>query len=143
MDVIGRFLNMGLEPYHFLSSLSCILTQRLVRCLCRSCRKPVRYPLESLEELGLDPTRDEGQTFYESVGCEDCGGSGFRGRTAVGELVEITDAIRALIMERRPATEISGAARTGGTVLLRDAALEKARTGLTTVTEINRVTFGE
>ena len=143
MDVIGRFLNMGLEPYHFLSSLGCILTQRLVRVLCRSCRRPARYPREALEELGLDPKRDEAQTFYDAVGCEACGGSGFRGRTAVAELVEITDPIRALILDRRPANEIAGAARTGGTVLLREAALEKARAGVTTVTEINRVTFGE
>ncbi|MFI5340463.1 MAG: GspE/PulE family protein [Candidatus Methylomirabilales bacterium] len=143
MDVIGRFLNMGLEPYHFLSSLGCILTQRLVRVLCRSCRRPARYPREALEELGLDPKRDEAQTFYEAVGCEDCGGSGFRGRTAVAELMEITDPIRALILDRRPANEIAGAARTGGTVLLREAALEKARAGVTTVAEINRVTFGE
>jgi type IV pilus assembly protein PilB len=81
--------------------------------------------------------------FYEAVGCEACGGSGFRGRTAVGELVEITDPIRALILDRRPASEIAGAARTGGTVLLREATLEKARAGITTVAEINRVTFGE
>jgi type IV pilus assembly protein PilB len=143
MDVIGRFLNMGLEPYHFLSSLNCILTQRLVRVLCRSCHRPARYPREALEELGLDPKRDEAQMFYEAVGCEACGGSGFRGRTAVGELVEITDPIRALILDRRPASEIAAAARTGGTVLLREATLEKARAGITTVAEINRVTFGE
>jgi type IV pilus assembly protein PilB len=143
MDVIGRFLNMGLEPYHFLSSLNCILTQRLVRVLCRSCHRPARYPREALEELGLDPKRDATQMFYEAVGCEACGGSGFRGRTAVGELVEITDPIRALILDRRPASEIAGAARTGGTVLLREATLEKARAGITTVAEINRVTFGE
>jgi type IV pilus assembly protein PilB len=143
MDVIGRFLNMGLEPYHFLSSLNCILTQRLIRVLCRACRRPTRYPREALEELGLDPQQDAVRTFYESVGCEECGGSGFRGRTAVAELVEMTDPIRALILDRRPSREISGASRTGGTVLLREAALEKARAGVTTVAEINRVTFGE
>jgi type IV pilus assembly protein PilB len=143
MDVIGRFLNMGLEPYHFLSSLNCILTQRLIRVLCRACRRPTRYPREALEELGLDPQQDAVRTFYEAVGCEECGGSGFRGRTAVAELVEMTDAIRALILNRRPSREIAGAARTGGTVLLREAALEKARAGVTTVAEINRVTFGE
>jgi len=143
MDVIGRFLNMGLEPYHFLSSLNCILTQRLVRVLCRACRRPIRHPRESLEELGLDPAQDATRTFYEAAGCESCHASGFRGRTAVAELVEITDAIRTLITDRRPSSEISAAAQAGGTVLLRDAALEKARTGMTTVAEINRVTFGE
>jgi len=143
MDVIGRFLNMGLEPYHFLSSLNCILTQRLVRVLCRACRRPTRYPREALEELGLNPARDAAHTFYEAVGCEACHGSGFRGRTAVAELVEITDAIRTLIIDRRPSSEISTAAQAGGTLLLREAALDKARAGITTVAEINRVTFGE
>ncbi|MBI4840752.1 MAG: Flp pilus assembly complex ATPase component TadA, partial [candidate division NC10 bacterium] len=141
MDVIGRFLNMGLEPYHFLSSLNCILTQRLVRVLCHACRRPVRYPREALAELGLEADRDAVQTFYEAAGCEECHGTGFRGRTAVAELVEMTDPIRTLIMDRRPASEIAGAARAGGTVLLRAGALEKARAGGTTVAEINRVTF--
>jgi len=143
MDVIGRFLNMGLEPYHFLSSLNCILTQRLVRVLCRSCRKAVRYPKVALEEMGLDPVHDAARSFFDAGGCEACQGSGFRGRTAVAELVEITDAIRTLIMERRSSSEIAAAAQAGGTVLLREAALDKARAGITTTGEINRVTFGE
>jgi type II secretory ATPase GspE/PulE/Tfp pilus assembly ATPase PilB-like protein len=87
MDVLGRFLNMGLEPYHFLSSLNCILTQRLVRVLCRDCRRPVRYAREVLEESKLDPEQDAAHTFYEAAGCDSCQGSGFRGRTAVAELV--------------------------------------------------------
>jgi type IV pilus assembly protein PilB len=141
MDVLGRFLNMGLEPYHFLSSLNCIMTQRLVRVLCRACRRAVQYPPESLEEQGLDP--DSTYTFFEAAGCDECQGSGFRGRSAVSELVEVTDTIRGLILERRPATEIYAAAQASGTVLLRDAALAKARAGITSVAEINRVTFAE
>jgi type IV pilus assembly protein PilB len=143
MDVLGRFLNMGLEPYHFLSSLNCILTQRLVRVLCRACRRPVRYTREVLEESKLDPVLDASRTFFEPGGCDECHGSGFRGRTAVAELVEITDPIRALILDRRPASEISVAAQAGGTVLLRDAAMAKARAGITTLAETNRVTFAE
>ena len=143
MDVIGRFLNMGLEPYHFLSSLNCILTQRLVRVLCRACRRPVRYPQEALGELGLDPDRDAAHTFFEATGCEECQGTGYRGRSAIAELVEMSDVIRALILERRPASEIHSAAQAGGTMLLRESALDKARTGATTVGEINRVTFAE
>jgi type IV pilus assembly protein PilB len=143
MDVIGRFLNMGLEPYHFLSSLNCILTQRLVRVLCRVCRRPVQYPRPALREYGLDEERDEPRTFYEAVGCETCQGTGFRGRTAVAELVEMNDNIRTLIMERRPGSVILGAAQEAGTLLLRDAALEKARAGSTSVDEMNRVTFAE
>ena len=119
MDVLGRFLNMGLEPYHFLSSLNCIMTQRLVRVLCRACRRPVQYSPESLEDFGLDPEADAAHTFFEAAGCDECQGSGFRGRSAISELVEVTDTIRGLILERRPATEIYAAAQTGGTVLLR------------------------
>ncbi len=143
MDVLGRFLNMGLEPYHFLSSLNCILTQRLVRVLCLSCRKPSQPPLEVLDESGLDPAAEAAYTYFEPVGCEECEGSGFRGRTAIAELVEITDAIRSLILERRPAGDIRAAAQAGGTVSLREAALARARAGITTLTEINRVTFAE
>ena len=143
MDVLGRFLNMGLEPYHFLSSLNCIMTQRLVRVLCRACRRPVQYSPESLEDFGLDPETDAAHTFFETAGCDECQGSGFRGRSAISELVEVTDTIRGLILERRPATEIYAAAQAGGTLLLRDAALARARSGITSVAEINRVTFAE
>ena len=143
MDVLGRFLNMGLEPYHFLSSLNCIMTQRLVRVLCRACRRQVQYAPEALDEFGLDAGTDAGHTFYEASGCDECQGSGFRGRSAVAELVEVTDTIRGLIMERRPATEIYAGAQAGGTVLLRNAALAKARAGVTSVAEINRVTYAE
>jgi len=143
MDVLGRFLNVGLEPYHFLSSLNCIMTQRLVRVLCRACRRPVQYSPEHLEDFGLDPETDADHTFFENAGCDECQGSGFRGRSAISELVEVTDTIRGLILERRPATEIYAAAQAGGTVLLRDAALAKARNGTTSVAEINRVTFAE
>jgi len=143
MDVLGRFLNMGLEPYHFLSSLNCIMTQRLVRVLCRACRRPVQYSPESLEDFGLDPETDAAHTFFETAGCDECQDSGYRGRSAISELVEVTDTIRGLILERRPATEIYAAAQTGGTLLLRDAALAKARGGVTSVAEVNRVTFAE
>ncbi len=143
MDVLGRFLNMGLEPYHFLSSLNCILTQRLVRVLCRSCRRPIQYPLARLEEWGLDPEVDAANIFFDAAGCEECQGSGYRGRSAVAELVEVTDTIRELILNRRPSSEIYAAAQAGGTVILRESALLKARGGVTTVAEINRVTFAE
>ncbi|HYL81063.1 MAG TPA: type IV-A pilus assembly ATPase PilB, partial [Candidatus Acidoferrum sp.] len=101
------------------------------------------YPREVLEESKLDPVLDANRTFFESGGCDECHGSGFRGRTAVAELVEVTDPIKPLIMDRRPGTEIYAAAQATGTVPLRDAALAKARAGITTLAEINRVTFAE
>ncbi len=143
MDVLGRFLNMGLEPYHFLSSLICILTQRLVRVLCRECCRPAQPDRRLLEESGLDPEEEARHAYHDSRGCEACKGTGFRGRTAVAELVEITDAIRALILDRRPATEVLAAAQAGGTVTLREAALVKCRAGITTLEEVNRVSFAE
>ena len=103
----------------------------------------MQYPPESLEDFGLDPETDAAHTFFEAAGCDECQGSGFRGRSAISELVEVTDTIRGLILERRPATEIYAAAQSGGTVLLRDAALAKARSGTTSVAEINRMTFAE
>ncbi len=142
MDVLGRFLNMGLEPYHFLSSLNCILTQRLVRVLCGACRRPVRYPPDTLKDLGLNPA-EAARTFYEPAGCDDCRGTGFRGRSAVAELVEINDTIRELILERRPAGEIYAAAEAGGTQRLRAVAMGKAFSGITSVAEMNRVSFAE
>ena len=143
MDVLGRFLNMGLEPYHFLSSLNCILTQRLVRVLCSECRRPAQPERALFEESDLDPAAEARFPYHEPRGCEACKGTGFRGRTAIAELVEITDAIRALILDRRPSTEIMAAAQAGGTLLLREEALAKARDGLTTLEEVNRVTFAE
>jgi type IV pilus assembly protein PilB len=103
----------------------------------------VHYTPAEIEDWGLDPVEDGTRTFYDPGGCEDCQGTGYRGRSAIAELVEITDPIRALILERRPATEIYAAARADGTSLLRDAALAKGRAGITSLTEINRVTYGD
>src|SRR5213596_2749 len=143
VDVIGRFLNMGVEPYNFVSSLNCILAQRLVRLLCRSCRKPVRYPTALLIESGLDPQRYAEFDFYEGVGCIECGGTGYMGRTAICELLDLSDRIREMILAKKPTSEIRRAAREEGMRFLRESALDKVRLGLTTLKEINKVTFIE
>src|SRR5579883_3491172 len=142
VDVIGRFLNMGVEPYNFVSSLNCILAQRLVRMICPRCKVAKRYPRETLEASGLNGewlTRD----FFEGAGCLDCAGTGFRGRTAIHELLELTDTVREMILARRPSSEIRRTARQEGMVFLRESALEKVRLGVTTLREINKVTFIE
>ena len=140
-DVIGRFLHMGVEPYNFVSALNCVMAQRLVRLLCPHCRKPA-VPSESLlRESGLDPEIYQDQAFYEPGGCEECGGTGFVGRTAVAEMLDMSDRIRQLVLERRPASELKLAAREEGMTFLRDAALEKVFAGTTTLREINKVTF--
>jgi type II secretory ATPase GspE/PulE/Tfp pilus assembly ATPase PilB-like protein len=143
VDVIGRFLNMGVEPYNFVSSLNCILAQRLVRLICEHCKVEVEYTDEQLEIAGLRPEEWRSVPFYEGPGCIECGGTGFHGRTAIHELLDLTDRIRELILERRPSSEIRRAAREEGMHFLREAALDKVRAGITTLKEINKVTFIE
>jgi type IV pilus assembly protein PilB len=140
-DVIGRFIHMGVEAYNFVSALNCILAQRLVRVLCPRCRRPAHVTDALLRESGLDPDLYVDQTFFEPVGCEECGGTGFLGRTAVAELLDMSDRIRQMILERRPAAEIKQSAREEGMTFLRDSALEKVFAGVTTLREINKVTF--
>jgi len=143
VDVLGRFLNMGVEPYNFVSALNCILAQRLVRVICDSCRTAVHYPNDVLEASGLDPVQWSQVPLYEGQGCIECAGTGFRGRTAIHELLDLTDRIREMILERRPTSEIRKAAREEGMRFLRESALDKVRGGFTTLKEINKVTFIE
>ena len=143
VDVIGRFLNMGVEPYNFVSALNCILAQRLVRLICDSCRTVVHYPPEVLEASGLDPQQWSEVAFYEGQGCIECSGAGFRGRTAIHELLDLSDRIREMILGKKPTSEIRRAAREEGMKFLRESALDKVRLGLTTLKEINKVTFIE
>jgi type II secretory ATPase GspE/PulE/Tfp pilus assembly ATPase PilB-like protein len=143
VDVIGRFLNMGVEPYNFVSALNCILAQRLVRLICESCRTAVHYPPEVLEASGLDPVQWSRVPLYEGPGCIECAGTGFRGRTAIHELLDLSDRIREMILARRPTSEIRRAARDEGMRFLRESALDKVRLGMTTLKEINKVTFIE
>jgi len=140
-DVIGRFIHMGVEPYNFVSALNCVMAQRLVRVLCRHCRRPMTDTEALLRESGLDPELYRDQTLHENVGCEECGETGFLGRTVVAEILDMSDRIRQMILDRRPAVEIKQAAREEGMTFLRDSALEKVFAGATTLREINKVTF--
>jgi type II secretory ATPase GspE/PulE/Tfp pilus assembly ATPase PilB-like protein len=140
-DVIGRFLHMGVEPYNFVSALNCVMAQRLVRLLCEKCRRVTAPSAALLMESGLDPDLYGDQAFYDAAGCEECGFTGFHGRTAVSELLDMSDRIRQMIVERRPAAELKQAAREEGMTFLRESALEKVFTGATTLREINKVTF--
>jgi type II secretory ATPase GspE/PulE/Tfp pilus assembly ATPase PilB-like protein len=143
VDVIGRFLNMGVEPYNFVSALNCILAQRLVRLICENCRTAVHYAPDVLVASGLDPQQWSQVPFYEGQGCIECAGTGFRGRTAIHELLDLSDRIREMILGKKPTSEIRRAAREEGMRFLRESALDKVRTGLTTLKEINKVTFIE
>src|SRR5437867_1894186 len=143
VDVLGRFLNMKVELYNFVSALNCILAQRLVRRICAHCREAIEISADSLVEAGLDPVAVRDRIFYEGKGCLECDGTGFHGRMAIAELLDLSDRIRGLILERRPAADIKKAAKEEGMAFLRDAALAKVFEGWTTLKEINKVTFVE
>jgi type IV pilus assembly protein PilB len=140
-DVVGRFLNMGVEAYNFVSALNCILAQRLCRTICLACRTPVHASRELLEESGLDLERYRDHEFFRGEGCLQCNGTGYKGRQAICELLDLSDNIREMLIDRRPSTDIKRAAKEEGMLFLRESALAKVFEGLTTLEEINKVTF--
>jgi type IV pilus assembly protein PilB len=140
-DVIGRFINMGVEPYNFVSALNCIMAQRLVRVICPNCKRPKKYSEEELKESGFDPATASEINFAEGAGCLECSGSGYHGRTAICELLDLTDRIREMIVDRRPTSEVKRFAREEGMMTLRESGMAKVRAGITTLKEINKVTF--
>ena len=143
VDVLGRFTNMGVEIYNFVSALNCILAQRLVRTICDHCAHTVSYGDDVLLLSGMDPDEWRGFPFREGQGCIECGGTGFRGRTAIHELLDLTDPIRELILEKKPTSEVRKLARKEGMSFLRESAIDRVRRGFTTLKEINKVTFIE
>jgi type IV pilus assembly protein PilB len=143
IDVLGRFLNMGVEPYQFVSALNCVMAQRLVRLICTHCKRPARVDPNALEESAMDPALARTHQFFEGAGCIECGGTGFKGRTAICELLDLSDRIREMILDRRPGSEVKKSAHEEGMRFLRESAVEKVLLGLTTLREINKVTFVE
>ena len=141
VDVLGRFLNMKVEAYNFVSALNCILAQRLVRLICENCKVRVQPTDQQLIDSGLDPAEYRDRPFYEGRGCIECHGTGYRGREAISELLDLSDRIREMILDRRPAAEIRNQAIEEGMVPLRQSALLKVFQGRTTLREINKVTF--
>ncbi len=143
IDVLGRFLNMKIEPYNFVSALNCVMAQRLVRVICQHCKHKLRASRELLVESGLDPDTYGDVWFYEGAGCVECGGTGYKGRLAISELLDLSDSVRELILARRSSSEIKRAAREEGMIFMRESAINKALAGHTTLQEINKVTFVE
>ena len=141
IDVLGRFLNMNVDLYNFVSALNCILAQRLVRKICEHCRRPTQVTDELLEASGLTPEAVHGWEFSQGAGCIECNGTGYFGRLAVSELLDLSDPIREMILDKRPASEIKRLAASEGMSFLRDSALLKVAEGVTTLHEINKVTF--
>tara|TARA_B100001123_G_scaffold446424_2_gene600879 strand:- start:36773 stop:38461 length:1689 start_codon:yes stop_codon:yes gene_type:complete len=141
VDVLGRFLNMGVEEYQFVSALNCVLAQRLVRTICVQCKRPVRVEGSDLEVAGLSSTLADQHTFYEGGGCIECGGTGYKGRTGLCELLDLSDNIREMVLARKSTVEIKKAAKEEGMTFLREAAVQSVLEGVTTLREINKVTF--
>ncbi len=142
-DVLGRFIHMGIDPYNFVSCLNCVMAQRLVRKICNKCKKPISLTDENLRGSGLDPDKCRAVTFYDAKGCVECNGTGYRGRAAIVELLDLNDAIRELIVNKSSIAHLKKAARETGTIFLRESAVEKVLAGETSLREINRVTFVE
>ena len=142
-DVIGRFLHMQVDPYSFISALNCILAQRLVRVLCPRCKTEAHYDDTAFRESGLDPETYRRRTFYESHGCPECHQSGYQGRTAIAEVLELSDDIREMILLRKPLSEVRKKAKSEGMTFLREVGIQKVLSGITSLKELNKVTFVE
>ena len=139
-DVISRFVNMGIERFNFVSSLSCILAQRLVRAICPYCKVPVQADPDLCRDSGIDYERAQHYTFYEGKGCHECNGLGFKGRRAITEFLDVTESIKEMILMERTSSEIRNAAFAQGMTTMRQDAVQKVIRGETTLREINRVT---
>jgi len=140
-DVINRFIHMGIDPYNFVSSLNCVIAQRLIRTICPHCKKAVKYDRQTLEEAGLNPDQCRDGHFYVGEGCVKCNGVGYLGRSAIVELLELDDDLRDLISRKTPTKKLKQYALAAGTRFLRQSAIDKLLAGETTLEEINRVTF--
>jgi general secretion pathway protein E len=138
---VTRLLDMGIEPFLVSSSLVAVMAQRLVRCVCPTCRVPYRPPMEELRQLGLSLDRLENATVYRTgEGCDVCKRTGYKGRLGIHELLVIDDDVRNLIMKAADSSSIRRAAASRGMTTLREDGAEKLLAGLTTVEEILRVT---
>ncbi|WP_319783489.1 GspE/PulE family protein [Oceanisphaera sp. IT1-181] len=140
-DVIGRFTQMAVDPYSFVSALNAVLAQRLLRLVCPSCAASVTPSDEELQASGLNRSSVEHFHFVQGAGCGHCRGTGYQGRTAIAELLQLDDELRQLIIDRKPIAELKELACRRGLILLRSSALALVREGRTTLEEINRVTF--
>lgn len=143
LDVINRFLHMGVIPQSFVSALNGIVAQRLVRVICPNCAKDEVPDEQVLNESGLSKEATREFRFRIGQGCGQCRGSGYKGRRALAEILRLNDEIRTAILRQESTDRIREAARRNGTRFMRDAALELVRNGETTLQEINRVTFVE
>ena len=140
-DVISRFTHMGVDPYSFVSAMNGIVSQRLVRRICPNCATVDEPSHELLEFSGLHKTDLAEFNFRIGKGCGQCRGTGYKGRKAIAEILDLNDEIRELIVAKEPIRVVKEAAKRSGTRYLREVAVDLVKEGITTLQEINRVTF--
>jgi general secretion pathway protein E len=139
-DVVSRFTHMGVDTYSFVSALSGVLAQRLIRMVCEQCAEPRTPSRELLEESQLSVAASAAFNFTVGRGCQHCRGSGYRGRKAIGELLVLNDELREAIINRAPVRQLKEMSKKDGVRLIRSVALDLVRRGETTLEEVNRVT---
>jgi type IV pilus assembly protein PilB len=128
---------MGIEPFLVASSMNLVVAQRLVRKLCPNCKKRIEISNDLLKEFNLDPAI---HSLWETVGCPACNFSGYKGRTAIYEVLPFFEKLKELIFERASANEIKKIARIEGMKTLRESGITKVLEGVTTLEEVIRVT---
>jgi general secretion pathway protein E len=143
IDVIGRFIHMGIDPYNLVAALNGIGAQRLLRILCEHCSVEQAPEAGLLAASGVDADWARGALLRAPRGCAQCRGTGYRGRRAVAEILRLDDELRELIAGREPVRMLKAAARRRGMRTLRESAIELARAGQTSLQEVNRVTLVE
>ena len=141
LDVIGRFMHMGVDPYNFVSAMNGIIAQRLIRGICPHCAEDYVPDAQLLEESGITPSMAAGMNFKFAKGCGHCRGTGYKGRKAVAELLILNDELREMIVAREPIRKLKEAAKRSGMTTIRESAIQAVGNGITTLQEINRVTF--
>ena len=139
-DVVSRFTHMGVDTYSFVSALSGVLAQRLIRIVCEQCAEPSIPSRQLLDESQLTAAASAAFNFTVGRGCQHCRGSGYRGRKAIGELLVLNDELREAIINRLPVRQLKELSKKGGVRLIRNVALDLVRRGETTLEEVNRVT---
>ncbi len=140
---ISRLSNMGVEPFMIASSVVLILAQRLVRKICEKCKAPVKIPRKELEKLHIKEEEIKNLTFYEGAGCTFCDGSGYKGRIAIYEVFPIHEDTKELIINGEPATVMKRHMMSKGIATLRISAVNKFKQGVTTLSEVYRVTAAD
>jgi type IV pilus assembly protein PilB len=137
---ITRLVNMGVEPFLVASTINCVESQRLVRKICNNCKEPVKPNPALLRDVGIDPSEFEGVTLFKGRGCRECSNTGYKGRTGIFEVMTVSARLRELVLERAPTDQLAAAAAEEGMFTLRDAALKRAKEGVTDLSEVVKET---